>query len=322
MKNIIIKKKPRLKNPVLVAAWPGMGDVALKAAVYLKDKLGFQEFAEMSAGDFFHPSGVFLDNSLISVPQPPAGKFYFYKNPTGSNDIVLFITDAQPFIEKGYEYAHQIIDFALALRVKRVYTFAAMPIPMEHTQLPQVYVAATAKEILEEFVRKDLKVIPTGQISGLNGLILGVARERNLGGVCLLSEIPLYTIQIENPYASTAVLSILCRELNVTLDLSDLQKHGEQIASEIEHLIDYLKNPAEEEKPIDQSEIDIIKKSLASGASLPVSARQKIEELFLAARKDLSRALELKKELDHWNVYSQYEDQFLDLFKKPSKKNN
>ncbi len=37
MKSIIVKNKPRLKNPIMIAAWPGMGDVALKAALYLKD---------------------------------------------------------------------------------------------------------------------------------------------------------------------------------------------------------------------------------------------------------------------------------------------
>ncbi len=322
-KAITVKKKPRLKNPVLVAAWPGMGDVAIKAALYLKDKLGALEFAEMSAAGYFHPSGVWIDNSLIDLPQYPVGKFYYYKNPAGDNDLVIFISDAQPFIEKGYPYAQEIMEFAVSLKVKRVYTFAAMPVPIEHTQMPDVHVVATKKEILDAFAKTNVKIMQTGQISGLNGLILGVAREKGLDGVCLLGEIPLYTIQIENPLASMAVLSVLSTAINISVDLTDLKKHADQIDQEIEHLIEYLKNPPEEEeKPIDQREIDMIRKGLADSTSLPESARQKIDELFKKAKKDLSRAIELKKELDKWNVYEQYEDSFLDLFKKPPKKNN
>ncbi|OIO36444.1 MAG: hypothetical protein AUJ74_02415 [Candidatus Omnitrophica bacterium CG1_02_44_16] len=322
MKSIRVVKKPRLKNPILVAAWPGMGDVALKAALYLKDKLGAHEFAEMSSLDFFNPSGVWIDNSLINAPQYPIGKFYFYKNPNSGPDIVIFISDAQPFLEKGYEYANEIVDFVITLKVKLVYTFAAMPLPIEHTETPDVHAAATKKEILDDFAKLNLKTMPTGQISGLNGLILGVAKEKGIDGVCLLGEIPLYTIQIENPLASLAVLSVLAKALKIPLDLAELRKHASQVSQEIEHLIEYLKNPGEEEKPIDQQEIDILKKGLADSPGLPDSARQIIEELFKQAKKDLSHSMELKKELDKWNVYDQYEDSFLDLFKKPLKKNN
>jgi proteasome assembly chaperone (PAC2) family protein len=322
MQSIKIKKRPRLKDPVLIAAWPGMGDVALKAALYLKEKLAVEEFAQMSSVDYFHPSGVWIDDSLINIPQYPVGKFYFYKNPGKGPDVVFFISDAQPFVEKGYAYAAEIIDFALTLKVKHVYTFAAMPLPIEHIQMPEVHAAATSKEALDRFIRMKLKTMATGQISGLNGLILGVAKEKGLDGTCLLGEIPLYTIQIENPLASMAVLNVLTKILEIDIDLADLQKHAEQINREIEHLIDYLKNPPEEEKPIDQDEIDMIRKGLADSSSLPESARKDIDELFKLAKKDLSKAIELKKELDKWNVYDQYEDSFLDLFKKPPKKNN
>lgn len=322
MKSILIKKRPHFKNPILIAAWPGMGDVALKAAVYLKNKLSAQEFAEMSASDFFHPSGIWIDNSQISMPVQPVGKFYFYKNPGKGSDVIIFISDAQPFIEKSDRYASEIIEFAISLKVRRVYTFAAMPLPIEHTQLPEVHVVTTQKDILDDFLKMNLKTMPTGQISGLNGLILGVAKQKGLEGVCLLGEIPLYTIQIENPLASIAILTVLIKALNISLDLSELQQYADQINREIEHLIEYLKNPSEEERPIDEREVDTFRKGLEDAPGLPESAKQRIDELFKLAKKDLSKTIELKKELDKWNVYGKYEDSFLDLFKKPPKKDN
>jgi len=43
---------------------------------------------------------------------------------------------------------------------------------------------------------------------------------------------------------------------------------------------------------------------------------------FFPCKTDLSRANELKMELDKWNVYKDYEDRFLDLFKKKKESNN
>ena len=39
-------------------------------------------------------------------------------------------------------------------------------------------------------------------------------------------------------------------------------------------------------------------------------------------KTDISKAKELKSELDKWNVYKDYEDRFLDLFKKTKEKGN
>jgi hypothetical protein len=45
--------------------------------------------------------------------------------------------------------------------------------------------------------------------------------------------------------------------------------------------------------------------------------RRRIEELFAQARLDRSKAFELKSELDRLDVFRDFEDRFLDLFKNP-----
>ena len=45
---------------------------------------------------------------------------------------------------------------------------------------------------------------------------------------------------------------------------------------------------------------------------------QRIERLFREASQDRSKAYELKRELDRLEVFDDYEDRFLDLFKKES----
>jgi len=45
---------------------------------------------------------------------------------------------------------------------------------------------------------------------------------------------------------------------------------------------------------------------------------ERIEQLFEQARENRSNAYELKRELDRLEIFKDYEDRFLDLFKKPS----
>jgi hypothetical protein len=49
---------------------------------------------------------------------------------------------------------------------------------------------------------------------------------------------------------------------------------------------------------------------------LSAADRQRLERLFDQARKDRSKAYELKQELDRLHAFKEYEDRFLDLFKK------
>ena len=44
MEGIKFYQKPKLKNPYLICAWPGMGEVDFKAAQYMVERLKAEEF--------------------------------------------------------------------------------------------------------------------------------------------------------------------------------------------------------------------------------------------------------------------------------------
>ncbi len=48
---------------------------------------------------------------------------------------------------------------------------------------------------------------------------------------------------------------------------------------------------------------------------LPIAAKDEIERLFSKVKAGEAKPATLKKELDRWGVYRQYEDRFLDLFR-------
>jgi len=166
-------------------------------------------------------------------------------------------------------------------------------------------------------------MLADGQISGMNGLFMGIAKKEGFKGFCLLGEIPLYTIQIENPKASQAVLTAFGRVFDVQIDFSALIEQAHTMEAEINKLMDYLKTGTPNQPtPIGEEEIEKIKKALSQLTKLPASVKDRIEKLFSEAKVDLKKAHELKAELDKWNVYKEYEDRFLDLFRKGKEQGN
>ncbi len=317
---IIEHKTIKAKNPVLIAAWPGMGNVAVKAASHLKDRLKAKLFASLDCKKIFYSTDVAIHDGVIDFEKPPSGKFYHWENKNGANDLIIFISDLQPPSEKGMAYAAVILNFALSLKVKMIFTFAAMLTSMDYTPRPKVWLAVTHKKLLTELQRPQIQPVYAGNISGLNGLFLGLAKKQKISGACFLAEIPFYTTQIENPYASSAALYALTQFLNIPISLSELSIAGKMIEEEIDKLVGSAKKHSLEEaaapNPISLEDIDKIKNILAARSGIPHSIKSEIEDLFSKAQTNLAVASDLKKKLDEWNIYKDYEDRFLGLFKK------
>ena len=323
MEGIKISKRPRLKSPFLLVAWPGMGEVAFKAASYLVEKLKAEEFAQVLPEEFFYLAGSTIQDGILDIPQLPQSKFYYWKNKSGKNDLIIFLSNAQPDLAKAETYSKRIIQLAKSFKAQMLISFASMPQAIDHTQEPRVWFAATSKELRDDLKKLDFNILSEGQISGMNGLFLGIAKKEGIEGACLLGEIPLYTIQIENPRASQAVLAALLKIMDIQVDLLGLRDEARTMENEINKLLDYLKVSTHGQAgPIGEEEIEKIKKTLSQLTKLPLSVKEKIEQLFEQSKADITKANELKTELDKWNVYKEYEDKFLDLFKKTKEKGN
>jgi hypothetical protein len=61
----------------------------------------------------------------------------------------------------------------------------------------------------------------------LNGLLLGVAKERKIEGICLLGEVPVYATRVPNPMAALAVLKVLTKMLDIEIDMAELAQQAE-----------------------------------------------------------------------------------------------
>ena len=315
-------KASELHDPWLVAVWPGMGNVALLAGAYLVERLSGLVITELPSDDLFEVESVEINDGLITAGRAPRNLYYAWKDPSGKQDMLIFIGEAQP-TSGGYAFCHRMLNDAVKRGVKRIFTFAAMATQLQPGSTPRVFGVSTKKKFLRELAGLDVEILREGQISGLNGVLLAAGAERGLEGICLLGEMPFFAINVPNPKASQAVLEVFARMTGIELDLAPMAEQAEAMDHRLVQLLEKLKREAaeqdesEEEFPISDSAGQHDEEKGSGGDDdLDPQARHRIEQLFEKARRDQSKAVELKQELDRLGVFKNYEDRFLDLFKK------
>ena len=228
MNNLVkLDARPKLNSPNMVAAWPGIGNVSMLLATYLERKLDFKRLGEIEASHFFDPIGIMTKDNVVEAPQFPQSTFYYRKNKGKRNDIILFIGEDQP-TAKGYELASCVLDLGLSFKVPRVYTCAAAITRIHHAEQPNVWGVATNQQLAKDLEKHDLVQRGNLQIAGLNGLLLGVAKEKGIEGICLLGEVPTYATRVQSPMAALAILEVLAKMLDIEIDTFELA----QVASE------------------------------------------------------------------------------------------
>lgn len=302
-----------LKAPWMVAVWPGMGQIAINAGYYLASKLEMRAFAEFSPRELFDVEHVDVEGGIIRPARLPRSRLFLWHDPLEQHDLVLFIGEAQPPLGKR-AFCQGLIRLAKDLGVERVFTFAAMATQMHPERESRVFAAATDQETLGELSRLELEILSEGRISGLNGVLLGEVAEAGLHGACFLGEMPHIFAQFPFPGGSLAVLRAFARLMGLNLDLDELQQQAEDMGRHLGEILARVEGAMESPSPLADEEA--AEQDVPEAPTLSPADEQRIEELFLQAEQDRSKAYELKRELDRLDVFRDYEDRFLDLFKK------
>ncbi len=253
---IKLYKEPELKSSIMFCGWPGIGNVGITAIDTLRGVLGAQEFGELEPWDFFNPRKVIIEGGLLKDLEFPSSKFYFQQ--IKNQGLILFIGQEQPTEgrtryaegQKAYKMANLVLDVAEKFGCRRVYTSGAAVAQIHHTVRPRVWAVPNSSNLIDEVRDYENTVLMSGiegrgsqgVISGLNGLLLGVAKKRNLEAVCLMGEIPYYLRGAPWPYpkGSKSVLEVLATVLDIRIDLSQLDVLAKRVEKNIEEFLETL----------------------------------------------------------------------------------
>ena len=291
--------------PVMLAAFPGMGNAGLITVDYLRRNMNAEVFAEMDMSPFFIPDSIVVKDGIAQLPEIPIGVFYYANNP----DLIIFESNAQFTGREGITIIKTILDVIGGFPIKQIFTFAAFAQPMSHRTASEILVTCNSSVLLEEFKDHGVIPMPDGYIAGLNGLLLGVAASRQIDSACLLGTIPGYATNLNYPKASLELVKVVSKILQVPIDTSKLQRNVQEMDQQFALIEERIREFVPSINKEDDKEISEIEDE-----KVPHYIMNKIEKLFHEARNDKTKAPELKKELDRWNIFELYEDRFLDLF--------
>lgn len=259
-------REPELEDPALIAGWPGIGNIGIIAVDTLRGLVGAEEFGEIEPWDFFYPKKALIRNGELKDLEFPINKFYFSK--TEKKDLIFFIGEEQPaeggkaYAEgtKAYRMANLVLDVALKFGCRRVYTSGAAVAPIHHTMRPKTWAVANSEDLIDEIRSYENTVLMSdieerggqGNITGLNGLLLGAAKRRGLEAICVMGEIPIYLQGFPLPYpkASESVLEVLTAALGIRVEMKGIATLVERSEREIERL--YESFPPETKEQLDR----------------------------------------------------------------------
>ncbi len=295
---------PKLDRPVMIASWPGIGNIGLLAADTLRTQIGADKVGEIEPQEFFYPRKIVIRDSVLESLEFPASTFYVKKLPL--HDVVAFVGEEQPtdgsrpFAEgrQGYRLANLVVDVAQTLGCRRVYTSGAAVSLSHHALKPRVWIATSSEALNKEMTSYENTILMGrsegrsrgGSITGLNGLMLGVARARGLEAVCLMGEIPDYLSSAPLPYprASRSVIELLSKILGAEVDFSQLDEMAGHVDGIISGIYDNL--PPEIRERVEHRKDLMQRKAGAITAEEEKWMKEHIDELFKKGDKRDERA--------------------------------
>jgi hypothetical protein len=101
------------------------------------------------------------------------------------------------------------------------------------------------------------------------------------------------------------------------LDLLGLLRQLAEVEHKLGEFLEKVEEALEEQQEPGATEEEATQLESPEEEGVRPEDRQRIDQLFAQAGRDRSKAYELKRELDRLKLYKDYEDRFLDLFKKP-----
>lgn len=234
---IVETEKPKLKDPVFIAGLPGVGNVGRIAAGYLAEQLKAKKFAELFSSHFM-PFVLLHQSSAVHVLK---NEFYYWKAAKkGQRDVIILIGDSQSADPEGhYEIVEEILKYLKPLGVKEMFTLAGLSVG-EQSKVPKVIGAVSDTELAEKYKKLGIDFDAgsrIGTIVGASGLLLGMGRQYEMKGTCLLGETVGFPI-IPDPRSAEEILKILLKVLNLKVDLSKLDEKVKEMEEFIKKIED------------------------------------------------------------------------------------
>ncbi len=220
----VIVKPLKSKNPIVIKGFPGIGLVGNIASQHLIEEL---DMTYMGAIDsrFFPPIAV-LFNGIINMP------VRIYE--IAEKNIVVVISDIPIHPTASYDISKALMAWTRSINAREVVSIAGIA---TMTNERRVFGGATNTEMLER-IKEHVEIFQVGTISGISGSIMTECFAQNIPAISLLGETHGPN---PDPRAAAAVIDVLNKLYNLSIDTNKLVQQAEQIEVELQKLAEQVK---------------------------------------------------------------------------------
>ena len=237
---IKIYQRPRLRNPYLIIGWADAGIVGSSTVEYLVDKLGAKELGEIEPHDSSLLPYILIKGGVVQEIEYPENSFYYWENDKSTSDLIIW--SSKPPAVHHHQLASAILDVAELFGVSRIFTVGGLYANVVHTEKPRVFAIINNPKLKKYLNYYDLESgMDYHGPASINGLILGLAQQRNIEGISLWGQVPSYIGEIANPQVCETVLRVLARLLGLDIDFREIEAEASYTNKQIDELVSYLR---------------------------------------------------------------------------------
>lgn len=213
---VFLEKRPRLRKPVLIEGLPGIGFVANIVALHLISELKAKKLCQIHSPSF----QAFSLTSRGGDIRHPINELHYCLTESTDRDLLILFGNSQASDPRGqYDLCKRILDVSQSLGSEFVLTIGGLRRDLVPSE-PRVFCAASDKETLDTAKGLGADVM-RGQIYGVAGLLIGLARLRKMRGLCVLSETSGLFADVA---AARSALKFTSKLLGLSVDYSRLDQ--------------------------------------------------------------------------------------------------
>jgi proteasome assembly chaperone (PAC2) family protein len=239
MDHTTLIRRPRLRGPVLLAAfdgWNDAGEAATTALDAIGDALAAETFATIDPEEFYDFQATRPTVRLVNGSRRvewPAIELRAARLPTADHDLIV-VRGHEPNL-RWRTFASEIIQVAASLRVEMLVTVGALLADVPHTRPVQVVSSAGDRDLAE---RLGLNVSRYEGPTGILGVLGDLASGEGIPTIGLWAALPHYLNLAPNPWGAMALIEELRRLLPMAVDTGHLADQTDAFDAAVADLVD------------------------------------------------------------------------------------
>lgn len=217
-------EKIKLKNPVVIEGFPGIGMVGTISASYLAEKLGMKLVGYL-ASSHFPPISAIHDYKPVSPARIYASEKY---------DLIVLFSEFIIPSEIVYSLSEKIIEWSRKKKAKMIYSLAAIAVPEPKDTIHGI---ASTPAIGETLKKNGVDLIKEGATQGVSGVLIAECASQQFPAANLMVQ----TSSPLDPKAAARLLGKLSQLISIPIDIKPLLKEGEDVEQKMRAAMDKMK---------------------------------------------------------------------------------